>query len=38
VPRYWCLAASGRYIIKTVVRQLDNAQRQLAAQYRILTG
>lgn len=38
VPRYWCLAASGRYTIKTIARQLDNAQHQLAAQYRILTG
>ena len=38
VPRYWCLAAAGRYTIKTVARQLDNAQQQMAAQYRILTG
>jgi len=38
VPRYWCLAASGRYTVKTVARQLDSAQRQMAAQYRILTG
>ncbi|OBI81236.1 hypothetical protein [Mycobacterium sp. 1245805.9] len=38
VPRYWCLAASGRYTIKTVARQLDSAQRQMAAQYRILAG
>ncbi|OBK53330.1 hypothetical protein A5655_19565 [Mycobacterium sp. 1081908.1] len=38
VPRYWCLAASGRYTIKTVARQLDNAQRQMAAQYRMLAG
>jgi hypothetical protein len=38
VPHYWCLAAAGRYTIKTVARQLDNAQQQMAAQYRILTG
>ncbi|OBF46256.1 hypothetical protein A5787_11760 [Mycobacterium sp. 852002-50816_SCH5313054-b] len=38
VPRYWCLAAAGRYTIKTVARQLDSAQQQMAAQYRILTG
>lgn len=38
VPRYWCLAAAGRYTIKTVARQLDNAQQQMAAQYRILMG
>ncbi|MCV7412288.1 hypothetical protein AWC05_16880 [Mycobacterium florentinum] len=38
VPRYWCLAAAGRYTIKTVARQLDNVQQQMAAQYRILTA
>lgn len=38
VPRYWCLATAGRYTIKTVARQLDNAQQQMAAQYRILMG
>ena len=38
VPRYWCLAAAGRYTIKTIARQLDNAQQQTAAQYLILTG
>jgi hypothetical protein len=38
VPRYWCLAAAGRYAIKTVARQLDNAQQQMAAQYRMLMG
>lgn len=38
VPRYWCLSAAGRYTIKTVARQLDNAQQQMAAQYRILTA
>ncbi|GLE50734.1 hypothetical protein ATCCBAA256_03210 [Mycobacterium montefiorense] len=38
VPRYWCLAAAGRYTIKTIARQLDNAQQQMAAQYLILTG
>ncbi|MCV7093431.1 protein kinase domain-containing protein [Mycobacterium interjectum] len=38
VPRYWCLAAAGRYTIKTVARQLESAQRQMAAPYRILTG
>jgi hypothetical protein len=37
VPRYWCLAAAGRYTIKAVARQLDNAHQQIAAQYRILT-
>lgn len=38
VPRYWCLAAVGRYAIKTVARQLDNAHQQMAAQYRMLAG
>lgn len=38
VPRYWCLATAGRYTIKTIARQLDNAQQQMAAQYKILTG
>jgi hypothetical protein len=38
VPHHWCLAAAGRYMIKTVARQLDTAQQQAAAQYRILTG
>jgi hypothetical protein len=37
VPRYWCVAAAGRYTIKAVARQLDNAHQQIAAQYRILT-
>lgn len=38
VPHHWCLAAAGRYMIKTVARQLDTAHQQAAAQYRILTG
>jgi hypothetical protein len=38
VPRYWCLATADRYTVKTIARQLDNAQQQMAAQYRILTG
>jgi len=38
VPHHWCVAAAGRYMIKTVARQLDTAQQQVAAQYRILTG
>jgi hypothetical protein len=38
VPHHWCLAAVGRYMIKTVARQLDTAHQQAAAQYRILTG
>ncbi len=38
VPRYWCLATAGRYTIKAVARQLDNAHQQVAAQYRMLTG
>jgi hypothetical protein len=37
VPRYWCLAAADRYMIKTVARQLDTAHQQAAAQYRIIT-
>ncbi|HWF28806.1 MAG TPA: hypothetical protein VG327_10595 [Mycobacterium sp.] len=37
VPRYWCLATAGRYAIKAVARQLDSAQQQVAAQYRMLT-
>jgi len=38
VPRYSCVAAAGRYVVKTIARQLDNAQQQVAAQYRMLTG
>jgi hypothetical protein len=38
VPHHWCLAAAGRYMIKTVARELDTAHQQAAAQYRILTG
>ncbi len=38
VPRYWCLATAGRYTIKAVARQVDNAHQQVAAQYRMLTG
>jgi hypothetical protein len=38
VPHHWCLATAGRYMIKTVARQLDTAHQQAAAQYRILTG
>jgi hypothetical protein len=38
VPRYWCLASTGRYTIKAVARQLDNAHQQIAAQYRIISG
>jgi hypothetical protein len=36
VPHHWCVTASGRYVLKAVARQLDNAHQQLAAQYRIL--
>jgi hypothetical protein len=36
VPHHWCLATVGRYLIKTVARQLDTAHQQTAAQYRIL--
>jgi hypothetical protein len=38
VTRYWCIATTDRYAFKTVARQLGNAQQQLAAQYRMLTG
>jgi hypothetical protein len=38
VPHHWCVAAAGRYVIKTVARQLDTAHQQIAAQYRILTA
>ena len=34
----WCIAAAGRYMIKTVARQLDTAHQQIAAQYRMLTA
>jgi len=37
VPHHWCLATVGRYLIKTVARQLDTAHQQAAAQYRMLT-
>jgi hypothetical protein len=36
VPHHWCLATVGRYMIKTVARQLDTAHQQTAAQYRML--
>jgi hypothetical protein len=38
IPHHWCLAAAGRYMIKTVARQLHTAHQQVAAQYRVLTG
>jgi hypothetical protein len=38
IARYWCVTAVDRYMIKTVARQYDQAQQQLAAQYRMLTG
>lgn len=38
IPHHWCIAAAGRYMIKTVARQLDTAHQQIAAQYRILTA
>ncbi|ORV81476.1 hypothetical protein AWC11_26965 [Mycobacterium interjectum] len=38
VPHYWCVAAAGRYTIKTIARQLDSAHQQMAAQCRILAG
>jgi hypothetical protein len=36
VPHHWCLATAGRYLIKTIARQLDTAHQQVAAQYRML--
>ena len=38
ISRYWCVTAVDRYMIKSVARQFDQAQQQLAAQYRMLTG
>jgi hypothetical protein len=38
VPHFWCIATDDRDVLKTVARQLANAQQQLAAQCRILTG
>lgn len=38
VSRHWCIASVDRYAFKAVARQLDNAQQELAAQYRILTS
>lgn len=38
IPRYWCIATVGRFAVKAVARQLDNAHQQIAAQYRILAG
>lgn len=38
VSRYWCLASAGRYAIKAIARQLDNAHQQVSAQFRILGG
>ena len=38
VPHHWCLATAGRYMVKTIARQVETAQQQTAAQYRILTG
>jgi serine/threonine protein kinase len=38
VPKFWCIATADRYMFKAVARQLANAQQQLPAQYRILTG
>jgi hypothetical protein len=38
VQRHWCIASVDRYAFKAVARQLDNAQQELAAQYRVLTS
>lgn len=38
IARYWCVTAVDRYMIKSVARQFDQAQQQLGAQYRMLTG
>lgn len=38
IPHHWCIATVDRYAFKAVARQLDNAQQQIAAQYRILVG
>jgi hypothetical protein len=38
MPRYRCLAAADRYMIKAVARQLETAHQQAAAQYRMLSG
>jgi hypothetical protein len=38
ISRYWCVTAVDRYMIRSVARQFDQAQQQLAAQYRMLVG
>jgi hypothetical protein len=38
VPKSWCVATADRYAFKTVARQIDKAQQQLAAQYKMLSG
>lgn len=38
VVRHRCFAAVDRYVIKSVAQQLNSAQQQVAAQYRMLTG
>jgi hypothetical protein len=38
VAKFWCTATADLYALKTVARQLANAQQQLTAQYRMLTG
>lgn len=37
-PKYLCLGTADRYVLKTLARDLDRVQEQLAAQYRMLTG
>jgi hypothetical protein len=38
LTRNWCIAAVDRFAFKAVARQLDDAQQQMAAQYRMLAG
>ena len=38
VPKYLCLAAFDRYVLKSLARDFARAQQQLAAQYRMLAG
>ncbi len=38
LPRNWCAATRDRYMFATTARELQNAQQQIAAQYRMLGG
>jgi hypothetical protein len=37
IPHHWCVATNEQFTFKAVARELDNAHRQIAAQYLMLS-